>query len=162
MLQDATLRTAKTLDAVTGSLEYRLKHKEECLAAAVAKVKAEVDAQYTRHLALRCLLAMMEPVRWKRAVRLSNRWEARATHGALPHRAPSTRCAADLVHRVWHRWKLRRMIRICRRLVSLDERMPDFYRLKVLHPNPNPNHPNPNPNANLKVLHPNPNPNPRP
>ena len=27
----------------------------------------------------------------------------RAAHGALPHRAPSTRCTADLVHRVWHR-----------------------------------------------------------
>ena len=29
--------------------------------------------------------------------------DARATHGALPHRAPSTRCTADLVHHVWHR-----------------------------------------------------------
>ena len=27
----------------------------------------------------------------------------RATHGALPHRAPSTRCTAESVHRVWHR-----------------------------------------------------------
>ena len=27
----------------------------------------------------------------------------RATHGALPHRAPSPRCPADLVHLVWHR-----------------------------------------------------------
>ena len=27
----------------------------------------------------------------------------RAAHGALPHRAPSTRCTADRVHRVWHR-----------------------------------------------------------
>ena len=27
----------------------------------------------------------------------------KAAHGALPHRAPLTRCAADLVHRVWHR-----------------------------------------------------------
>ena len=26
---------------------------------------------------------------------------ARAAHGALPHRAPSTRCTADRVHRVW-------------------------------------------------------------
>ena len=26
-----------------------------------------------------------------------------AAHGALPHRAPSTRCTADPVHRVWHR-----------------------------------------------------------
>ena len=26
-----------------------------------------------------------------------------ATHGALPHRAPSPRCTADPVHRVWHR-----------------------------------------------------------
>ena len=25
------------------------------------------------------------------------------THGALPHRAPSSRCAADLAHHVWHR-----------------------------------------------------------
>ena len=25
----------------------------------------------------------------------------RAAHGALPHRAPSTRCTADRVHRVW-------------------------------------------------------------
>ena len=29
---------------------------------------------------------------------------ARVTHGALPHRAPSTRCTADLVHHVWHRY----------------------------------------------------------
>ena len=28
---------------------------------------------------------------------------ARATHGALPHRAPSTRCTAECMHHVWHR-----------------------------------------------------------
>ena len=28
---------------------------------------------------------------------------SRVTHGALPHRAPSTRCTADAVHHVWHR-----------------------------------------------------------
>ena len=27
----------------------------------------------------------------------------RAAHGALPHRAPPTRCTADLVHHVWYR-----------------------------------------------------------
>ena len=27
----------------------------------------------------------------------------RTTHGAFPHRAPSTRCTAESVHRVWHR-----------------------------------------------------------
>ena len=27
----------------------------------------------------------------------------RAARGALPHRAPSPRCAADPVHHVWHR-----------------------------------------------------------
>ena len=28
----------------------------------------------------------------------------RATHGALPHRAPCTRCTADPTHHEWHRW----------------------------------------------------------
>ena len=27
----------------------------------------------------------------------------RATHGALPHRAPSTRCTAESMHHVWYR-----------------------------------------------------------
>ena len=38
---------------------------------------------------------------------LAERWWPsvfyRAAHGALPHRAPSPRCTADRVHRVWHR-----------------------------------------------------------
>ena len=29
--------------------------------------------------------------------------EDRAAHSALPHRAPSTRCTADLAHGVWYR-----------------------------------------------------------
>ena len=33
----------------------------------------------------------------------SRRDGSRFTHGALPHRAPSPRCTADLVHHVWHR-----------------------------------------------------------
>ena len=36
-------------------------------------------------------LLVMEPARWKPGV----------THGAPPHRAPSPRCTADLLHRVW-------------------------------------------------------------
>ena len=31
----------------------------------------------------------------------------RTTHGALPHRAPSTRCTAESMHHVWHRWATR-------------------------------------------------------
>ena len=41
--------------------------------------------------------------RWICSVWFLQKAEHRATHGALPHRAPSTRCTADLVHRVWHR-----------------------------------------------------------
>ena len=45
-----------------------------------------------------------------RAKCYSTRWsKPDPTHGALPRRAPSPRCTADLVHHVWHRSKPRRV-----------------------------------------------------
>ena len=64
---------------------------------------AEVGAEYTWGMAGRCLQALMEPIRWKRAVHLSNRW------------------------------RMKRWVRICRRFAALDYHMPTYYRLKVMH-----------------------------
>ena len=56
--------------------------------------------------AVRCACATQVLESWSVLARaLCGMWNvfARATHSALPHRAPFTRCAADLTHRVWHR-----------------------------------------------------------
>ena len=54
-----------------------------------------------------------------------------ATHGALPHRAPCTRCTADLAHHVWYRYKLPTLSSVARICVGEYREYAGMYDSKM-------------------------------
>ena len=82
----------------------------ECFAISVrSAVSDEPAKQGLRGGRVACPFATFPPTEGScGAACFDDKVVARATHGALPHRAPSPRCTAESVHHVWHRWSRRR------------------------------------------------------
>ncbi|KAL1522698.1 hypothetical protein AB1Y20_017674 [Prymnesium parvum] len=77
--------------------------REEKLARAYERVKEQVHAVEAHALVSACFIALSMPVRWRRAVRLSNKF------------------------------KLRRWVRICKRFLFLYENMHKYRNYRLLH-----------------------------
>ena len=90
LLRDAAEATEQRLSHATGALNSVLMNKGEIFVEELLRIWADADAMYTRSVAARCMDALKEPLRWKRAVSLANKW------------------------------RLRRMLRICARLRAID------------------------------------------
>ena len=96
-------RTRTLLTTATSALELLLAQKVENLVRVYRKVAAAHEEDYTFALGKRCLQALKEPLRWKRAVSLRNKW------------------------------RIRRWLRICVRLRNIDASIHRYHRVRTLY-----------------------------
>jgi len=101
IMDETTGRIGGVLAERTRELATRLERRTETLVETLLHAWDEFDAAWTHGVLVSCWDAMREPVRWKRAVALSNKW------------------------------KLRRMIRIANRFSSIERNIHRYYQLRL-------------------------------
>ncbi len=101
LLHDASARVQGALTLTTDELAVRLAAKAETLVSFLLHAWALFDVAWSRQVVVECYDALKEPLRWKRAIALSNRW------------------------------KLRRMVRIATRFLAIERSIPTYRRLRV-------------------------------
>ena len=95
-------RTAALLSKGTTTLESLLADRVAYLVKTYRKVAAEHALEYTWSVARKCMTALKEPLRWKRAVSIRNKW------------------------------RLRRWLRICTRLIHIDRSIHRYHKVRTL------------------------------
>ena len=101
-LEEVEARNAAMLAAATGDIGARMADREANLQRVYAKVEAEYALQHSWFVAAQCLKALKEPVKWRRATSLANKW------------------------------RMRKWLRICGRLTTLDRSIHKYYRLRTM------------------------------
>jgi hypothetical protein len=102
VLEKTHKHVSGAVEHTTSNLSSRLENKAEILVAVLLRAWAQFDRMWSLEVMSECYAALKEPLRYKRAKALCNKW------------------------------KLRRMIRIANRFLAIERMMPTYYRLRFL------------------------------